>query len=165
MKYLLSIFLLLGLTSQAQESKQFTVNGKVKTPMTLDMTLLNTYPKISLDSITIYNHLMQRKSSIKKITAVPLKALLSKLEIDVESPKQLSEYYLVCTATDNYKVLLSWNEVFNSKTSNNFLILTDFEPVPAKAEKGNIALIAPGDEASGRRFVKGLTSITILRAN
>lgn len=165
MKYIIAILLLLNLSVNAQESKQFTVDGKVKQSITVDLNTLKAYKTVSLDSITIYNHLMERKSSIKNVKGVLLKDLLAKLEIDAPSPKVLSEYYLVCTASDNYKVVLSWNEVFNSKTKNNFLILTSFEANPAKAEKGNIAMIAPGDEASGRRFVKGLSKITILRVN
>lgn len=165
MKYLIPILLLFGLATSAQESKQFIVDGKVKQPMNVDLNTLKAYKTVARDSITIFNHLMQRKSSIKNIIGVPLKELLAKLEIVAESPKVLSEFYLVCTATDGYKVVLSWNEVFNSKTSNNFLILTSFETNPIKAEKGNIAMIAPGDEASGRRFVKGLSKITILRVN
>ncbi len=167
MKYLIPFFLfiVIGLSVQAQESKQFTVEGRIKKPMTVDLNSLKAFHTVTIDSIIIYNHLMERKSSIKKVKGVPLKELLAKLEIDAETPKVLSEYYLVCTATDNYKVVLSWNEVFNSKTSSNFLVLTSFEPSPAKQEKGNIALIAPGDEASGRRFVKGLSKISILRIN
>ncbi len=165
MKYILITFLFFGYSAHAQESKQFTIEGKVKQPMTVDLNTLKAYKTVSLDSITIFNHLMVRKSSIKKVKGILLKDLLAKVEITAESPKVLSEYYLVCTATDGYKVVLSWNEVFNSKTKNNFLILTSFQPDPAKAEKGDIALIAPGDEASGRRFVKGLSKITILRVN
>jgi hypothetical protein len=165
MKYLIPVLLLFGLSAKAQESKQFTVEGKVKKSLKVNLNTLRAYKTIAMDSIVIYNHLMERKSSIKKVNGVPLKELLAKVEIDAESPRVLSEYYLVCTATDGYKVVCSWNEVFNSKTSNNFLILTSFEPNPPKVEKGNIAMIAPGDEASGRRFVKGLSKITILRVN
>ena len=96
MKYLLPVFLLFGLSVHAQESKLFTVDGKVET---------------------------------------------------------------------NYKVVLSWNEVFNSKSDNNILLLTSFDANPAKAEKGNIAMIVSTDNATGRRFVKGLSRITILQAN
>ncbi len=165
MKYLIPIFLLFGLTVKAQESKQFVVEGKVKQQMTVNLNMLKDYKSVSIDSMTIYNHLMVRKSVLKNVKGVLLKDLLAKVEIDAPSPTVLSEYYLVCTASDNYKVVLSWNEVFNSKTMNNFLILTSFEANPAKAEKGNIAMIAPGDEASGRRFVKGLSKITIFRVN
>ncbi|MFW0717859.1 molybdopterin-binding protein [Pedobacter sp. N23S346] len=165
MKYLFAILILFCIKSQAQESKQFTVEGSVKKKLTVDLASLADYKMVNMDSLVIYNHLMQRKSSIKNIKGVSLKEILSKVEINEVSPKKLSEYYLVFTATDGYKVIFSWNEVFNSKSENNILILTDFIADPAKAEKGNIAMIATSDLATGRRFVKGLTKISILKAN
>ncbi|RDC57962.1 molybdopterin-binding protein [Pedobacter chinensis] len=165
MKYLIPILLLFSFAATAQESKEFVVDGKVKNKLTIDLASLKQYKSISIDSMTIFNHLLQRKSSIKNIKGVSLKEVLSKVDIDEESPKKLSEYYLVCTATDNYKVVFSWNEVFNAKSENNILILTSFDTDPAKAEKGNIAMITTSDAATGRRFVKGLSKISILQVN
>jgi len=165
MKYLIPILLLFSFAATAQESKQFVIDGKVKNKLTIDLASLKQYKSISIDSVTIFNHLLQRKSSIKNIKGVSLKEILSKVDIDEESPKKLSEYYLVCTATDNYKVIFSWNEVFNAKSENNILILTSFDADPAKAEKGNIAMITTSDAATGRRFVKGLSKISILQVN
>ena len=164
-KYLFAILLLCGIKSRAQESKQFTIEGDVKQKLTINLDSLLTYKTVSIDSITILNHLMQRKSSIKNIKGIPLKDILSHVEINEPSPKKLSEYYLVCSATGNYKVVFSWNEVFNSKLENNILILTDFVADPAKAEKGNIAMITITDAATGRRFVKGLNKISIHKVN
>lgn len=165
MKYILSFFLYLSLSASAQESKQFTVEGVIKKKLTFSLESFTNLPIIQLDSATIYNHLMQPKSMIKRIRAVSLKEVLSDMEILAESPKLLSEYYLVCTATDGYKVVFSWNEVFNAETESNILILTNFETDPLKEQKGNIALFVPGDKATGRRFVKGLQKITVLRIN
>jgi len=165
MKYLFAALIFYCLKSQTKESKQFTVEGSVKQKLTINLTSLSAYKTLSLDSLVIYNHLMQRKSNIKNIKGVSLKEVLGKVEIDEASPKKLSEYYLVCTATDGYKVVFSWNEVFNSKSENNILILEDFVTDPVKAEKGNIAIIATTDAATGRRFVKGLSKISIHKAN
>jgi hypothetical protein len=165
MKYIIIALLFLGFTAKAQESKQFVIEGKVKAPLTITLDNLSTYKSVSLDSMTIFNHLMQRKSSIKNIKGVLLKDILAKVEIDAASPKTLSEYYLVFTATDNYKVVYSWNEIFNSPTGNQVLVLVSYDTNPAKAEKGNIAIITPGDFATGRRFVKGLSKISILQVN
>ena len=164
-KYLFAILFLFSMKSQAQESKQFTIEGDVKQKLTINLASLSTYKKVSIDSINILNHLLQRKSSIKNIKGVPLKEILSQVEINESSPKKLSEYYLVCSATDDYKVVFSWNEVFNTKSENNILILTDFVTDPSKAEKGNIAMITTTDVATGRRFVKGLNKISIQKVN
>jgi len=165
MKYIIIALLLAGFSAKAQESKQFTIEGKVKAPLTITLNNLSAYKSVSLDSMIIFNHLLQRKSSIKNIKGVLLKDILAKVEIDAASPKTLSEFYLVFTATDNYKVVYSWNEIFNSPTGNQLLVLTSYDANPAKAEKGNIAVITPGDFATGRRFVKGLSKISILQVN
>lgn len=75
---------------------------------------LSAYKSHAIDSIVITNHLGERRSSLKKVKAVLLKDILDKVEIDAENHKLLSEYYLVCIASDNYKVVFSWNEIFNS---------------------------------------------------
>lgn len=165
MKYLFIALLFTAFAAQAQESKQFVIEGKVKTNLTVAMADLKQYKTISLDSITVFNHLMQRKSSIKNVKGVLLKDILAKVEIDTDSPKKLSEFYLVFTATDNYKVVYSWNEIFNSPTGNQLLVLTSYDTDPAKTEKGNIAVITASDFATGRRFVKGLSKINILQVN
>ncbi|QNR82750.1 molybdopterin-binding protein [Pedobacter riviphilus] len=165
MKYLFIAVLFLSFVANAQESKQFIIEGKVKKPLTITLDNLSTYKSVNLDSMTIFNHLMQRKNSIKNIKGVLLKDILAKVEIDAVSPKTLSEYYLVFTATDNYKVVYSWNEIFNSPTGNQLMVLSNYDTDPVKTEKGNIAIITPSDFATGRRFVKGLSKISILQVN
>lgn len=163
MKYSILAFLFLSLTATAQENLQFTVAGKVSKPLNVTLESLKAYKIIALDSMVIYNHLQQRKGSIKTIKGVLLKDILSQVEIVSESPKKLSEYYIVCIATDNYKVVYSWNEIFNSETGNHILVLLSFDPNPSKTKKGDIALITTSDYATGRRFVKGLNKISILQ--
>ncbi|MFD2336939.1 molybdopterin-binding protein [Pedobacter mendelii] len=165
MKYLMLIILFLSIKLNAQESKQFTIEGKIKKNLSIDLPSLKEFKILSIDSMVVLNYLLQRKSSIKNIKGVLLKDVLSKVEIEAESPKKLSEYYIVCTAKDNYKVVFSWNEVFNNETGKHIFILTSFDANPDKEEKGNIALISPTDEATGRRFVKGLSKISILQVN
>ena len=163
MKYLLPIFLFLVFTGNAQESEQFTVSGKVAQQLTFNLNSFKNYQLYSQDSIVVYNHLLQRKSCIKNVKGVLLKDVLSAIEIVTTSPKKLSEYYIVCSATDGYRVVFSWNELFNTKNGNNVMVLINFDTNPIKPQKGNIAIIAPNDEATGRRFLKALNKITILQ--
>ena len=94
---------------------------------------------------------------------VLLKDILEKIEIDSEDPKVLSEYYIVCVASDNYKVVFSWNEIFNSNTGNSVYILTGHDGKPASALDNRIALVSPKDQMTGRSYVKGLQKIIIER--
>jgi hypothetical protein len=156
-------FSLLAQKENIPPTEIFTIEGKVKKPVTISLADLSSYKSYSIDSIVITNHLGERKNSLKKIKAILLKDILDKIEIDSESPKVLSEYYLVCIASDNYKVVFSWNEIFNSATGKSVYIITGQDGEPASTLDNRIALISPKDQMTGRRYVKGLQKIVIER--
>jgi len=81
----------------------------------------------------------------------------------LETPKVLSEYYFVCIASDNYKVVFSWNEIFNSDTGKSVYIITAQDGKPATGLDNRIALVSPKDQMTGRRYVKGLQKIVVER--
>jgi len=144
-------------------TENFSIEGKVKKSLSLSLADLSSYKSYSIDSIVITNHLGERKSSLKKVKAVLLKDILDKVEIDAEAPKVLSEYYLVCIASDNYKVVFSWNEIFNNDTGKSVYIITAQDGKPATGLDNRIALVSPKDQMTGRRYVKGLQKIVVER--
>ena len=144
-------------------TENFSIEGKVKKSLSLSLSDLSFYKSYSIDSIVITNHLGERRSSLKKVKAVLLKDILDKVEIDAETPKVLSEYYLVCIASDNYKVVFSWNEIFNSDTGKSVYIITAQDGKPATGLDNRIALVSPKDQMTGRRYVKGLQKIVVER--
>lgn len=144
-------------------TEKFTIEGKIKKAMTVSLADLSSYKTYTIDSIVIRNHLGERKSTLKKIKAVLFKDILDKIEIDAESPKVLSEYYFICIASDNYKAVFSWNELFNSATGNSVYIITEQDGKPASTLDNRIALISQKDQMTGRRYVKGLQKIIVER--
>ena len=144
-------------------TENFSIEGKVKKSLSLSLADLSSYKSYSIDSIVITNHLGERKSSLNKVKAVLLKDILDKVEIDAETPKVLSEYYLVCIASDNYKVVFSWNEIFNNDTGKSVYIITAQDGKPATGLDNRIALVSPKDQMTGRRYVKGLQKIVVER--
>jgi len=77
------------------------------------------------------------------VKGVLLKDILEKIEIDSENPRVLSEYYFVCIASDNYKVVFSWNEIFNNDLGKSIYILNGNDGKPASALDNRIALVSP----------------------
>ncbi len=144
-------------------TENFSIEGKVKKEMTVSLTDFSSYKSYSIDSIVITNHLGERRSTLKNVKGVLLKDILNKVEIDAEAPKVLSEYYFVCIASDNYKAVFSWNEIFNNATGKSVYILTGHDGKPASALDNRIALVSPKDEMTGRRYVKGLQKIVVER--
>ena len=163
---LVFVFIAFSLSAQKENiptTENFSIEGKVKKAMTLSLADLSSYKSYSIDSIVITNHLGERRSSLKNVKAVLLRDILNKAEIDSETPKVLSEYYLVCIASDNYKVVFSWNEIFNSPTGNSVYIIISQEGKQASTLDNRIALVSPKDQMTGRRYVKGLQKIVVER--
>ncbi len=166
MKYFLffSFGFLFLLKSVAQKtSESITVSGEVQKEETIDISKLSGYSTVHVDSLRIYAHDMQPKGLMKNINGVLLKDILSVIPFNNENPKVLSEYYIECQATDGYKVLFSWNEIFNSETGNHVMIITSKNGTNITQLDDHIALVSPTDKATGRRYVKWLSKIIIHR--
>lgn len=161
MKILSILILFFSVTVNAQVSKSIAVTGNISKPVTISFDDLKNYKKHSLDSLVIYNHKMDYKSTLKKINGVLLKDVLAKVDFKTDSPKLLSEFYIVCIADDGYKVVFSWNEIFNSGNGDQALIVTELNGSSALGQKENIILVTPTDQATGRRYVKNLSRILI----
>ncbi len=165
------VFLVLAFTvfsASAQKeniptTENFSIEGKVKKNLTVSLADLSSYKSYSIDSIVITNHLGERRSSLKKVKAVLLKDILDKAEIDAENHKVLSEYYLICIASDNYKVVFSWNEIFNNASGSSVYIITGQDGKSSTTLDNRIALVSPKDQMTGRRYVKGLQKIVVER--
>jgi hypothetical protein len=59
------------------------------------------------------------------VKGVLLKDILEKSEIDAETLKCLVNIILFAIASDNYKVVFSWNEIFNRPQEILFIYLRD----------------------------------------
>jgi len=149
------------LLTRAQVNPTIVVEGVITKPFVIKFEDLKSYPLQTVDSVTIWNHKMERKSTLKAIRGVLLKDILQKADFSVNSPKFLSEFYIVCIADDGYKVVYSWNEIFNSETGNKTLVATEINGKPTISEKEGIVLITPTDKATGRRYVKNFSKILI----
>ena len=165
--FLLLVFITTSLFASGQKpiptTENFTIEGKVKKEITVSIADHSSYKSYSSDSIVITNHLGERRSRLKNIKGVLLKDILGKIEIDSETPKLLSEFYFTCVASDNYKVVFSWNEIFNNDLGKSIYILNGNDGKPASALDNRIALISQHDYTTGRRYVKGLQKIIIER--
>jgi hypothetical protein len=120
-------------------------------------------PDAPISDIIITNHLGEKKSEIKNLKGVLLKTILQKALLPCESPKQLSEFYFVLTACDGYKVIYSWNELFNTQTGNFTYLVTSKNNIDMGAMNESILVLTTSDFTTGRRYLKGLSSITINR--
>jgi hypothetical protein len=165
----LTVFLSVLLASAvAQEvlkpTSAISISGRVKSPKTVSFEELKKYKLYNLGDVVITNHKGDVKGTAKDLTGVLLKDFLQGVELDAENPKVLSEYYFICIASDGYKIIYSWNELFNTAIGNSVYILTSKDNQPLEKLDENIVMIATQDIRTGRRYVKNLQSIIVRRA-
>lgn len=168
-KNLLILFVFISLTAIAQKevapTDEIVVTGLVQKEMKLSMTDVNQYTVHNIGDVEITNHAGEKRGTAKALKGILLKDFLSKVECKAESPKVLSEFIFVFTASDGYKVAYSWNEIFNSSTGDHLYLVTEKEGVSMSSSKDRMLLITTSDFKTGRRYMKGLNKIVVKRAD
>lgn len=167
-EYFTGLFFILVVTCCAQKDVQptssFTISGAVQSPAIISIGDLKKYKAYPIGDVAITNHAGEPRSTAKGLKGVLLKDVLASVKITSENPKVLSEYYVVCKANDNYTVVYSWNEIFNTAVGDSAYIVTEKDGQSAEKMSDSILMISPKDFRTGRRHVKALISIAIKRA-
>jgi len=156
-----------ALILQGQDSASttsVTVSGEVASLKTIRVNDLASYQQHALGDVEITNHLGEKKSVAKALRGVLLLDALETVKITAENPRVLSEYYLVCRATDGYTVVFSWNELFNSPIGKSVYLITSRNGQEYEHISEGMMLVVPNDLRTGRRYIKNLRSIEVKRA-
>lgn len=162
------ILVFISVAVWAQTNKQptdnFVVTGLVKKELKFTITDLEKYPSREIDDVVITNHLGEPRGTAKQLTGILVKDLLQDMELKEESPKLFSEFYLTFIAADNYKIVYSWNEIFNSMTGDNLYVITARDGKKLSDMEDRILILTPTDFKTGRRHLRGLSKIDVERA-
>src|SRR5882672_1763911 len=148
---------------QIKSTTSFTVSGEVVSPLTVSISDLKKWKEVAIGDLVITNHLGEKKSEAKGLKGILLKDILQTVEIKSESPKVLSEYYFVFAASDGYKVVYSWNELFNTSVGDSVYLITEKNGKSITEMDDSILVVSTKDFKTGRRNVKGLSSIEVMR--
>lgn len=165
-KVYLSLLFCLALAFNSVGQKQtqsFTIKGKVKQEITVGEAELKKFTTHTIGTVNITNHKGEVKGKAKDMSGVLLRDILQNILLDEENPKLFSEYYFVCEGSDKYKVVFSWNELFNTSVSQKVFIVTQKDSQNMLNNKDGLLMIASEDFRTGRRYVKNLESIHVRR--
>lgn len=167
MRILILWLVLAGFSVSAQRkmtpTDAFRVTGKVKKESRFTVSQLDSFPQTALKDQVIYNHKGETKDTIKNLKGVLLTEVLKNTTFVYDKPKDLSEFYLVCIASDGYKVVFSWNELYNTDIGKTVYLLTQIDGKPLKDIEQRMVLLCVADFKSGRRYVKSLDRIEVKR--
>lgn len=161
----MTIALLTNFSVNAQRTIRPTdslqVTGKIKNPTIFTLANLDTFPKTAIKDQIIYSHNGEVKDTLTGMSGITLKNLLASIKYIYDKPKFLNEFYFVFIASDGYRVVFSWNEIYNTETGNNFFIVTEMEGKKLKDLVQRILFISTADLKTGRRYIKGLEKIEV----
>ncbi|GAA4929770.1 hypothetical protein [Mucilaginibacter defluvii] len=119
---------------------------------------------IYIDSLNTTSHTGAFKHKDEKLKGILLKDVLSNTKFNVSNPKLLSELYLVCVASDGYKVVYSWNELYNTAVGETVFMLVEKNGVDINVMPESIQMLSARDYKTGRRYLHNLSKIVVAKA-
>lgn len=134
---------------------RFSISGAVKQPMEWTATALAGMPQDTLsiaDSHDGSRHMMR---------GVLLKTLLDSAHVHTTDHKAYSQLCIVLTASDGYKNIYSWNELFNTPVGDRIYVITEMDGHTISNLKGRILVVSAADKNTNRRNLKSLSEIEV----
>ena len=146
-------------------SDSLVIEGKVLNKCLYRLSDFDTFPAVSVPDQVIYNHKGEIKSTITGIKGIPIKRLLATVRFDYpsQSPSMLNEFYFIFIATDGYKVVFSWNEIYNTKIGDAVFLIVGMDGKSLSTLNQRLLLMSTMDLKTGRRYIKGLSKIDVRR--
>lgn len=166
MKYFfVLISLLTALQLHAQHdvpaTSGFEVMGAVKHRLKLSVNdLLDMHPD-QLGDVTVHNHGGDEKSVAHNLKGILLKTILDSAAITAGKPKEYSELVICLVASDGYRNVYSWNELFNTDVGNHVYIITEMDGERIDQMHSRILAMSLADTNTGRRHLKGLARVEV----
>jgi len=154
-----------GILANAQSKIPPTDNirifGAIEKEASYNIDDILKFNSANVEDQLIFNHAGEVKDTLNHMKGVPLKDFLKDVKFNYNKPKELNEFYFVFTASDGYRVVFSWNEIYNSEAGNSFYIITEIKGKSMKELDQRIVFLSSKDLKSGRRYIKCLQSIEI----
>jgi Gpi18-like mannosyltransferase len=169
MKQTAIIFFLFLTTSVFAQEKQtaatnaFTIAGKVKNEKTITLSALQQYPSIELNDVNI-SCSPRKEDKVRSVKVVLVKTILDSVAFQYEKPRMLNQYYFLFEASDGYKMVFSFNEIYNTEIGNNLYIVTNLQGTELQVMDNRILILTTKDIKSGTRNMKWLSKIVVCSA-
>lgn len=158
---------MLAVTAFAQNTpeatRSFTIKGKVKHELVIDLSTLQQYKTHELRNVNT-SCSPKKEERIKSAKGVLLKDVLDSVAFDSEKDVHLNEFYFVFVAADGYKLVYSYNEIFNTETGRNLYVVTELDGRPASELPNALLILTTSDIKGGRRNMKWLKEVRVCRA-
>ncbi len=167
-RFILTALCMLAVAGASAQKKlaatdSIIVAGLVKQPFVITSTQVQQQAVQDLGDIVIRNHAGEYKSTEKNVKAASLLPLMQAAVPNLSSPRLYSECYFVMEATDGYRVVFSWNEIFNTAVGKQLWLIVEANGKRWNELPDRMLLLCTADNNTGRRHVKSLSRIVLKR--
>jgi DMSO/TMAO reductase YedYZ molybdopterin-dependent catalytic subunit len=139
------------------------VRGNVAKPMTLSVTDLGRFPVHRVDDTRVVRAQGGASEAARQFAGCLLRDVLDAAKLTEIDRLDLRKTIIVATASDGYKAIFSWAELFNTTIGDGVLVVYERDGAPLGNDEGRIALISLKDTRPGPRHVKWLSTVEVVR--
>jgi DMSO/TMAO reductase YedYZ molybdopterin-dependent catalytic subunit len=150
-------------TSKASEFVTATIkiHGAVEKPLTLNVKDMQTFTPEQTGEFPLICQSGANVGKMENQKGVLLTDILNKAVIKTVAHNDVKKMVIIASASDGYKVVFSWSELFNSPVGEGVMVLFEKDGKPLSDEEGRLALISTKDLRTGPRHVKWLNDIEV----
>jgi DMSO/TMAO reductase YedYZ molybdopterin-dependent catalytic subunit len=156
----------LGMMAQAHDlpppavpAARVAVGGAVLQALSLGVDDLRRFAPDQIVELRLPARDAASQASVLK--GVRLRALIERAKVAMADHNTVKKLAIIATATDGYKVVFSWSELFNAELGDAVLVVFERDGQPLAAAEGPLALISGKDIRTGPRHVKWLQSVEV----
>lgn len=156
----------LGIKGEIADGSQFVtenivVSGAVEHKLKLSVDDLRKFPSQQIGEMPVVCQSGADLGKLENLKGVLLRDILEKAVVLTRSHNDVKKMVIIATASDDYKVVFSWSEVFNSPLGEGVLVFFEKNGKPLGDDEGRIAMVSAKDIRTGPRHVKWLKAIEI----
>ena len=157
---------ILGVEGEIADTAKFvtesiTVSGAVKHPLKLGVDDLRKFLPQQPAEAPVICQSGSNSGKPENLNGVLLRDILERAAIISRSHNDVKKMAIIATASDDYKVVFSWSEVFNSPIGECVMVFFERDGQPLADDEGRIAMLSSKDTRTGPRHVKWLKAIEV----
>ena len=142
-------------------TEKITVSGAVEQTLNLSVEDLQKFPPQQIAELALTRQSGADAGKLENVKGVRLRDILDQAKLVMHDHNDVKKMMIIATASDGYRALFSWNELYNSSLGDGVLVYFEKNGKPLADDEGRIAMISSKDTRTGPRHVKWLQSIEV----
>lgn len=142
-------------------TERLSVSGFVEHKLDLSVDELRKFPAEDVLEIPVVSQVPAKAGTTETFRGVLLRTLLEKANILSPGHNDLKRIVVIAKASDDYAVVFSRYELFNTAVGDGVLVYFEKDGKPLADDEGRIALISAKDIHLGGRHVRWVNAIEV----